>query len=244
MDLKDIIMDSFKYSTSDWVKVIVLGLVIFIADMVDETSYFHGLADEINILLIIIATILAIFEIGYMFRIIEDTTHGSQTMPPFNMIRGTFFHGIKEAMITVLYFIIPFILILVGIIQIDERINFINSIMDEFRLIFIMVGLFLASLLYLPFQAAILNMADHHGTIRSGIDLKKIYIKMRKMGIKNMVFIYILTVLFALVLRHVLSDSIGIIPFRVGDILSGLIIAPFILIFTSRALGLINKTLD
>jgi hypothetical protein len=241
MGLKEIILDSFRYTTSNWGKLIILGFVIFLTDLADELSYFQNLADEISILLIIISILLAIFEIGYIFRIIEETTQGSQTLPAFNRIWKTFFHGLKEILVAVLYFIFPFLLVLLGTMEIND---FIGHFSVEVDLFIILTGLFIASLLYLPFQAAVLNMANHNGTIRSGFDLKKILNKMRKMGFKNLGFIYILTVLFALVVRYTLSDTMKILPYSLGDLISSLIIAPFILVFTARALGLINKRLD
>jgi hypothetical protein len=242
MGLREIILDSFRYTTSNWGKLIILGLIILLTDLADELSYFQNLADEISIVLIIISILLAIFEIGYIFRIIEETTQGSQTLPAFNRIWKTFFHGLKEILVAVLYFIFPFLLVLLGTMEINDVIGHFSVEVDLF---IILTGLFIASLLYLPFQAAVLNMANHkNGTIRSGFDLKKIFNKMRKMGFKNLGFIYILTVLFALVVRYTLSDTFKILPYSLGDLISSLIIAPFILVFTARALGLINKRLD
>lgn len=234
-------MDSFRYTTSNWGKLIILGLVIFLTDLTNELSLFENLADEISAMLIIVSILLVIFEIGYIFRIIEETTHGSQTLPAFNRIWETFFHGLKEILVIVLYFIFPFALVLLGAMEINDVIGHFSMEVDLF---IILTGLFIASLLYIPFQAAVLNMANHHGTIRSGFDLKKIFNKMRKMGFKNLGFVYILTVLFALVVRYILSDTIKILPYSLGDLISSLIIAPFILVFTARTLGLINKCLD
>ncbi len=241
MGLKEIILDSFRYTTSNWGKLIILGLVIFLTDLTNELSLFENLADEISAMLIIVSILLVIFEIGYIFRIIEETTHGSQTLPAFNRIWETFFHGLKEILVIVLYFIFPFALVLLGAMEINDVIGHFSMEVDLF---IILTGLFIASLLYIPFQAAVLNMANHHGTIRSGFDLKKIFNKMRKMGFKNLGFVYILTVLFALVVRYILSDTIKILPYSLGDLISSLIIAPFILVFTARTLGLINKCLD
>lgn len=241
MGLRDIIMDSFRFATSNWIKVIFLGLVIVIADLANELSNFQTATGEIKIALVIMGVLLAIFELGYIFRIIEETTHGSETLPNFNRIWETFLHGLKEILVTVSYFIVPFILVLIGIFQISDL---LGSFSLEINLIIFIIGLFLGSLLYLPFQAAVLNMANHHGTIKSGFDLKRIFIKMREMGLKNLGFIYILTVLFAVVVESSLSDAMVIIPYGLGDIISGLIIAPFILIFTARVLGLINKNLE
>lgn len=241
MGLKRVIIDSFRYTSSNWLKVIVLGLVIYIADIVNEISFLGTSAVEIDILLIIGGTILGIFEIGYVFRILEESTHGSDVLPKYNKIMATFVHGIKEILVTISYFALPFILILIGIEQIKQIIGFISPGFDTYL---IFSGLILGSFLYIPFQAALLNMAYHHGSLRSGFDLKKIAQNIRNMGFKNIGFIYILSVFFAVVVEYTLSDTLSILPYGLGDLITGLFIAPFILILTARALGLINRGLD
>jgi hypothetical protein len=144
-------------------------------------------------------------------------------------------------MITVIYFIIPFILVLMGVSIID---NITGPKTQDIYLILIIFGLFLASLTYLLYQAAQLNMANHHGTVKSAFDLKKIFKKVRVIGIKKLGFIYLLTVVFAFTVEITLADAKIIIPFGLGGLISAFLIAPFILIFIARTLGLINKTLE
>ena len=65
-------IDSLRYSTSNWLKVIILGLVILIADMVNNLSFLGSTANGVDFILITAGSILAIFEAGYIFRIIEE----------------------------------------------------------------------------------------------------------------------------------------------------------------------------
>ncbi len=239
--MKDIIINSLKYSYSNWTKVITLGLVIFIADLSNELSILGGIADEIRYILIFIGSILAVYQLGFIFRIIEETTHGSNNMPKFDKPWHTFLHGIKEALVTVIYFIIPFIMIIFGVTLINDV---TGPKTQEIELIIIFSGLFLASLTYLIYQAAVLNMANHHGTIKSAFDLENIFKKAKDIGLRKLGFIYLLTVVFAATVEFTLSDAMTIIPYDLGDIISALIIAPFILIFIARTLGLINQTLE
>ena len=239
MSIWHIVMDSFHYSTSNWIKVIFLGLVIFIADMINELSFLGVSAAKIDLFLILIGLILAIFESGYVFRIIEESTHGSEVLPSFDRFWETSVHGIKEIFITLIYFIVPSLLILVGVVEVNELIGHFSQEVDFFL---ILSGLILASFLYIPYQVAVLNMAHHHGTLRSGFDFKSIFQKVRKMGFKNLIFVYLLNVFFVTVVVYTLSDTLAILPY-IGDLISGLFIAPMILIFTARVLGLINRDL-
>ena len=240
MNLKEILIRSLKYTSSNWFKLLLLGLVIFFADISNELSSLGAYADELRILVLVAGLLLAIYELGFVFRIIEETTQGSDVMPKFNRLLGTFSHGLKEALVTVIYFIIPFILIIIGFAMLDD---FTGPKTQEMDIIIILTGLFLGSLTYLLYQAAVLNMADFHGTIRSAFDFKRIFRKSRQIGIKRLGFIYILTVIFAAVVEVTISDTKTLLPFGIGDIVSSFLIAPFILIFIARTLGMINRSL-
>lgn len=240
MNMKDIIINSVKYSSSNWIKVLLLGLVIFIADLFNEANITVGTVD-LSYIVIAIGIILAIYQIGFLFRIIEETTHGSDKMPKFDKFQDTFLHGIKEGLITVIYFIIPFVLVIIGIFLIADL---TGPKTDEVQLIILVSALFLASLTYLIYQAAVLNMANHHGTIKSGFDFKRIFKKARDIGIKKLGFIYLLTVVLAITIETTIYDAVASNPFDLVSIISALLIAPFILIFIARTLGLINRTLE
>ena len=237
MNLNGMIINSLRYSSSNWVKLITLGLVIFLADMSNESTL--GVVGELKYVVIIFATLLGIYQLGFLFRIIEETTHGSDVLPRFDKIWNTFLHGIKETLVTLIYFIIPFIMILMGVAIIDDL---TGSKPQEISMVLIILGILMMSITYLVYQATELNMADHHGTIKSAFDLKRIVRKVRAIGLKNLCFIYLLTVVFAALVEITISDT-KTIPY-VGDYISSFIVAPFLLIFIARTLGLINRTLE
>ena len=54
--------------------------------------------------------LLAIFEAGYIYRILEETIKGSKKLPKFNNLRLMFCHGLKELIVLILYFLIPILL--------------------------------------------------------------------------------------------------------------------------------------
>jgi hypothetical protein len=107
MNLKDIIIDALRYSVSDLKMVVLLGVVLLLADMADELSGANEIADELRLVLFAVVIVLAIFEAGYVFRIIEETIHGSKRLPKFNKFGEMFFHGIKEIIVLITYFSIP-----------------------------------------------------------------------------------------------------------------------------------------
>jgi hypothetical protein len=107
-------------------------------------------------------------------------------------------------------------------------------------LILLGTGMGLIFILTFFLQGVILNMAHHHGNIHSGFCWKKIIKRMRVIGFKNMILPYIITwiVLGSFYLFFV--EQIKYIPI-VGIYLSQMIITPYLIIFTMRVLGLVDR---
>ncbi len=235
MNLKEIIIDALKYSASDLKMLILLGLVLFLAD----TAYGLNYTGVFKLVLYIIVIIMAIFETGYVFRILVETIQGSVKLPKFNNLKIMFFQGIAELVILILYFSIP--IVFLGLFYL----NFLIS-MDFYTLpavtdIFITIILIVTALIYILFPAVLLHRAHHEGKFRSSFDFKKIYHKIRSIGLKRLVVVYlglfILVTIVKIVLTSTFADNVPI----VGAVIPDLIIAPYLLIFTTRVLGLIDK---
>jgi hypothetical protein len=90
MDVGEIILDAIKYPSSDWKKIIILG-VILIIPIVD----FIGL--------------------GYVLRIIKSTLAGVDDLPEFDDLVGLFIDGLKVLVVSIVYLIIPLIVLIIGI---------------------------------------------------------------------------------------------------------------------------------
>jgi hypothetical protein len=91
VNLKDIIIDSLKYSASDLKMLVLLGFVLLLADTAEGLTNTGLFANEIKLVLWSIVIIMAIFEAGYIFRILIETIQGSKTLPKFNNLKLMFF---------------------------------------------------------------------------------------------------------------------------------------------------------
>jgi hypothetical protein len=109
INLKEIITDSLRYSASDLKMVVLLGLVLLLADVANDISFTGVIADELRLVFFAAVIILAIFEAGYIFRILEETIQGSNKLLKFNNLKLMFIHGIKELTVLILYFLTPFL---------------------------------------------------------------------------------------------------------------------------------------
>lgn len=110
MNLKEIIIDAMRYSVSDPKLIILLGVVLLLADILDELSGAGEISIEMSIFLFSIVIFLAILEAGYVFRIVEETIQGSKKLPNFNKFGNLFFHGVKEIIVLIIYFSVPLVL--------------------------------------------------------------------------------------------------------------------------------------
>jgi hypothetical protein len=89
--------------------VILLGLVLLLADVANDISFTGVIADELRLVFFAAVIIFAIFEAGYIFRILEETIQGSNKLLKFNNLKLMFIHGIKELTVLILYFLTPFL---------------------------------------------------------------------------------------------------------------------------------------
>jgi len=238
MNLKDMIIDSIKYPSSNWKEVILLGTVLLIADGVNEFQWTGQFADEIRIALIIIGSFLAILQAGYLFCVVEETIKGSKKPPKIKKLKNMFIHGIKEIIVSVTYVAIAILLIIVVSIALasispSELIALISMVI---------IGLSIGLMVSILCSAAILNMVNRNGSLRAGFDLKKIFKKIRRVEIKRFLFVYFGFLLAFSIVGIFLSDYIlPNIPLM-GDLISQLVIAPYILISTTRFLGLLDRS--
>ena len=90
MDVGEIILDAIRYPSSDWKKIIILG-VILIIPIVD----FIGL--------------------GYVLRIVKSTISGVHDLPEFDDLGDLFVDGLKVLVVSIVYLIIPLIVLGLGV---------------------------------------------------------------------------------------------------------------------------------
>ena len=88
MDISDIISDSIKYPSSNWGKVLILGIIMIAS--------------------ILIVPIFLLY--GYIFRIIKATLAGIDELPDFDEIGEMFVDGIKVFVVAIIY-AIPVVII-------------------------------------------------------------------------------------------------------------------------------------
>jgi hypothetical protein len=116
----------------------------------------------------------------------------------------------------------------------------LNDVPEQTEVIFLGF-VFLAALIYAFFPAVILHRAHNNGKFRSSFEFKKIYQKIRIVGLKRLIVVYLGIFIIVTIIEVALTDSIsGTIPIF-DELIPDLIIAPLLLVFSTRVLGLIDQ---
>jgi hypothetical protein len=231
--------DSLKYPLTDIRMIIPLGVVLLATDLVEE----HAAEYSSNIFLILLISILALFlavlEAGYLFKVIEETTNGSTRLPKFTNLWNMLVHGFKEIIVSVLYLSIPLLLILLSVYFLSQKIS--KSTWDlNLGLGFLIIGMISIFLMTFFLMPIILNMTQHQGSVRSGFNFSQIKNKINSIGIKNFIVPYLAVwIIFGSFLVF-FSEHVKAIPI-IGIFISQMVITPYLILFTSRILGLIDN---
>ena len=241
MELKAILNDATRFAVSDWYNFLVLGVILFLVDHLIDLSVPSLIDGVWDVILVLVIIFLSLIEVGYGFRIVEETVEGSTRPPSFHNLWNLFWHGIKESLVLIAYFIVPLILVVIGISEFVELINLdINPLITDYALV-------LAVIFFLCFnimlQGAILTMAHHGGSIISGFNLPLVFKKIRKVGLKNMLIVSIITIVVLYIVKQIIFDTLHGLPYPgsiLGEIIFTLIILPFLMIFSTRIMGLID----
>lgn len=239
MSIKEIIIDSLKYSFSDWKVILALGLVLLFADIFDEISSTTFLAMELKLVLVIVVFLLAILEAGFVFRILSETIAGSKKLPQFNNFKGMFRHGINELIVLAVYFAVPVLLFFIFFLEFMNSMD-LNDVPGASEFLFIIL-VAIIGVVYIIFPAVLLHRAHHDGNLKSSFDFRKIYHKIRRVGFRRLIFVYIGVLLLVTIIESVLADSISSNIPIFGQLIEDMIIAPMVLVFSTRFLGLIDR---
>jgi hypothetical protein len=217
MDIGEIISDSLKYPTSNWGKVLILG-VIMIAS-------------------ILIVPIFLL--IGYLFRIIKATLAGLDELPEFDEIGEMFVDGLKVFVVGIVYSI-PVIIIstIIGAIvgsSNSATLSLNPSMIWAFVLVYI-VYIIIAVIIGLIEVIAIANMAYYDGDLGSAFRFSEILDHIARIGWGKYIATYIVIAIVSFI-----GFLIGLLTLfiLVGFILLPLVIAPFIYMFGARAIALL-----
>jgi hypothetical protein len=222
MDIGEIISDSLSYPSQDWKKVLILGFLFLISFLI----------------------IPAFLVMGYFFRVLKGSIAGFDELPDFDEWGEMLIDGLKIFVVQFVYFLIPTIIILIGVwasiasISVTEAGNLTNP-----GLVFglmggtAIIGIILAIILGLIASIAIANMALNNGEFGAAFRFSEILEKIAMIGWGKYIVWYIVMIIIGLI-GGFIAGILNIIPF-IGTIIALLVVYPYLYMFSARSLALL-----
>ncbi len=220
MDIGEIVNDAIRYPSSDWKKVIILGLLFLISFL---------------IIPIFLAT-------GYGFRALKASIAGFDELPEFDEWGEMFVDGLKVFVVHIVYMIVPTIIIFAGVFgsftMVSPDTGMITNPTAFTGLLggTVIIGVILAIILGLIETIAIAHMAYNDSELGAAFRFGEILDVISQIGWVDYIIWYIVVGIIAAVIGFI-GSFISAIPV-IGAIIVVLIITPYIALFWNRALAL------
>lgn len=231
MSYHEIIKDSFRYTLSDLFAIIILGIILCSSAYLNKI--FHEGSLIVSIFLILLIIFLTLMELGYSFKIIEETINGSTKPPIFHNYKELLIHGIKDSFVYFFYFFIIGMILGIGPV-IDKLFNIPFYIAT-------ILSLLISSVFFIFLLGSLLNLAHHKGKLVYAFKFSQIWTLLKNIGLIRLIILYFLAIFIESLILGGLFD-IGFLGSN--DILSfiaNFFITPFMVLFSERVFGLSGR---
>lgn len=222
MDIGEIVSDSIKYPTSDWKKVLILGLLFLISFLI------------IPIFLVM----------GYGFRALKASIAGADDLPEFDEWGEMFIDGLKVFVVQFVYFLIPALIIIIGswasIFALasastgtfTDPTAFIGIISGT-----VIIGGIVAIILGLIATIALANMAYNDSELGAAFRFSEIMEIISQIGWVDYIIWYVVIIIISMIIGFI-AGILSIIPI-LGFLIAILVVYPYMQLFFYRALALL-----
>ena len=229
MDIGDVISDSLRYPTSNWSKVVILGVLFLISIFI--IPLFLGL--------------------GYIFRVIKSSLVGVEELPTFDSWGEMMIDGLKLFLVYLVYTLPALIISIFSFLSLWSAIKSLTYITqingatltpDMLLSVLggtVLVGLIIAGLyiiiVYPIMAVAIGNMAYYNGELGAAFRLDEILYIISQIGWVDLIIWYIVVVMVGIALWFI-GTILAIIPL-LGWIVLIFFVYPYIYLFYTRAIA-------
>lgn len=207
------ISNSLRYPTKNWVKLIILGIILIIP-------------------------IVNLIGLGYYLRIIKSTIVGINGLPDFDHLGELFIDGIKVLIVGIIYAIVPLIFYTLSLVfAAPSSIPSNIPSLTEIPVIFLMLGTISALIISIFAYIGMANMAYYRSEISAAFRYHEILDRISAIGWGS----YILWWIFVTLIMAVLGFIIGILGGIVLFFLIGLVVLllgfSYYLMFQARSVA-------
>lgn len=212
MDVGEIYSDAIRYPSSDWKKVIILGIVSLLGFLI----------------------IPAFLAIGYIFRALKASIAGSDELPEFDEWGEMLVDGLKVFVVQLIYFLIPAVILAIGgtlATPVDLGLILLTNIVAA------IIGIILGLIAII----AIANMAYHDSELGAAFRFSEILEIIADIGWIHYIIWYVVLIIVGIVGGFIagIFTFIPILGPILGYIIATLVIYPYFSLIYSRAVALI-----
>jgi hypothetical protein len=228
MNITKNITDSLHYPIKDWVKIIILGIILII-----PIVNFIGL--------------------GYYLRIIKSTLNGLDELPSFERLGELFIDGIKIFIICLIYSVIPLIFYVLSVAFVGyETVSSSTTTSSIFSsylpgltgisLVFLIIAVISALIISILAYMSIDNMAYHGSKIGAAWRYREIVNRIAVIGWGNYILWWVILTLIITVAGFIIGIVGGILLYFILGFLVILFGYSYLVIFQARSVALIFES--
>ncbi|MFZ0442919.1 MAG: DUF4013 domain-containing protein, partial [Methanobacterium sp.] len=206
MNINENIRDSLQYPVKDWIKMIILGIILII-----PIVNFIGL--------------------GYFLRIIKSNLAGLDELPDFKGVGELFIDGIKILIVCIIYAIVPLIFYALSVVFAGSAtvpssttassvlsFNYLPAF-TGISLVFFIISAIFAIIISIFAYMSIAKMAYHDSKIGAALRYHEILDRIATIGWGNYILWWIVLMLIITVLGFIIGIVGGILLFFVLGLL-------------------------
>jgi len=227
LDIGDVISDSMRYPSTDWKKIIVLGLLFMFSFLIVPAFLLYG----------------------YVFRVIKASLAGIEGLPDYEEWGEMLVDGIKLFLVHILYMLPAIIIGIYSILMFAVALHtfsylnpatainptIIYSLFGGSAALGIGFAIIYSLVVYPIMAVGIGNMAFCNGDLGSAFKLDEIFSTISKIGWVDLIIWYIAVIIVGIT-TFVAGSLIAMIPI-LGWLLITLIVYPYLYLFLGRALA-------
>lgn len=234
MSLGEILSDAIRYPFSDITKFLIVGILALLAGITSVLYPTGSDGSVIFILLAIISLVFAFIISGYGVAVIRNTIKNSDEIPGIDPV-ANIIDGIKVAIIGIVYYIIPLILVVI----ISFALGLIGAGLNQVSAVIIIasiIGIILFVLFSIFEIVAVARFADK-GELGAALSIGEVIEDAKRVGILNIILFTIVAVILILILL-LIAGVLALIPI-IGIIVGVIILGGFMILFYNRGIGLL-----
>ena len=226
MDIGEIVSDAIKYPSFEWKKVIILGILMLISFLI----------------------VPAFLVMGYVFRALKASIAGATELPEFDEWGEMFIDGLKVFVAQFIYFLIPAIVIFIGVWASLGTMNMMgpDAVLTGMSVGVItggaLIGMLLAIIFGLVAIIAVANMAYYDSDLGAAFNFSEILDHISDIGWVDYIIWYIVMIVIGAI-GGFIAGILNIIPF-IGTIIALLVVYPYLYLFYARSLALLFVSRD